>query len=621
MPFRLILFRMAIAASIVAARSVVSTADGPDRPKASIPEPLPGGARVTILHGRVTNENGQPVAGAVVYLDRDPTFQAKSDVNGAFRVRISGVVRSKAVYVTAMKPVASGRVKGLMGTSCWCQIAPGSASNVDLTVTSPLYLAGTVVDERGQPISDACITANTTASGYVIGAVAKAMTKPDGSFEIFNYSPPREANANGEWPTKGLSASHPDYLEVVIENPHAIKPNERDKLRIVLKDGRKVSGTLLDAAGKPALYLTIRATCSKGSPKVTETDERGKFALRGLADGPTLLTSVDRKSKQTSRVSMAISGDRSGVTVRLQPMQIPKDLQTYSVLDMRLADVTPELRSAYDLRNQQGVMVLDPGKNSDSVSWLSEEGDVLWAVGTEPVRSVRDFLEKTVAIASEEGADGRSIDVWIAKPERAIRTHLQVTAERTQELRGVLDQCIAADQRAILAVAKLGAQFRFTPANSGSDPDRNLVGPEVDIITLGGKWKGGDADLRQLSTIPFAGLYVRGQGKVSDRALADLKAARPDINVDRVSEAYLGAGFRPDEKNRPQVVAVCANSPAARAGLREGDVIQELAGKPVPDFAAVRAVTFTLKPGQTVTAKVLREGKTFELTIELSGWD
>jgi S1-C subfamily serine protease len=46
-----------------------------------------------------------------------------------------------------------------------------------------------------------------------------------------------------------------------------------------------------------------------------------------------------------------------------------------------------------------------------------------------------------------------------------------------------------------------------------------------------------------------------------------------------------------------------------------------LAGKPVPDFAAVRAVTFTLKPGQTVTAKVLREGKTFELTIELSGWD
>jgi C-terminal processing protease CtpA/Prc len=354
---------------------------------------------------------------------------------------------------------------------------------------------------------------------------------------------------------------------------------------------------------------------------VTETDERGKFVLRGLADGPTVLTSVDRKSKQTSRVSMAISGDRNDVTVRLQPMQIPKDLQTYTVLDMRLADVTPELRSAYDLRNQLGVMVLDPGKNSHSVSWLSEEGDVLWAVGTEPVRSVRDFLEKAVDIAAEEGAEGRSIEVWIAKPERAVRSRLQVTAERTQELRGVLDQCRAADQRTILTLAQLGAQFRFKPANSASDPDRNLAGPEVENITLGDKWKGGDADLRLLWSIPFAGLYVRGQGKVSDRALADLKAARPDINVDRVSEAYIGAGFRPDEKNRPQVAAVCAKSPAARAGLREGDVMLELAGKPAPDFAAFRAVTFTLTPGQTVTAKILREGKTFELTIELSGWE
>jgi PDZ domain len=618
---RLIVLPIAVAASLVAARSVLATVEGADQPKAGIPESLPDGTRVTILRGRVTNEKGEPVAGAVVYIDDDPTLQANSDVNGAFRMRISGVARSKAVYIIAMKPVASGRLQGLMATSRWCQIAPGSVSNVDLTVNSPLYLAGTVVDDRGQPISKACITANTAVSGYTIGAVAKTISQSDGSFELFNYSLPRDANANGEWPTKALAASHPDYLEVVIENPHAIKPNERDKLRIVLQDGHKVSGTLLDGAGKPAPYLTIKATGSKGSQKVTETDERGKFVLRGLVDGSTLLTSVDRKSKQQARVPLVISADRNDVTIRLQPMQIPKDLPTYAVLDMRLADVTPELRLAYDLPNQLGVMVLDPGKNSDSLSWLSDEGDVLLSVGSERVRSVRDFLEKIVAIAPEQGADEGSIGVWIARPDRCVLAHVHVTAERIQNLRGVLDQCMAADQRAILTLAKLGAQFRFKPPNSASDPDRNSVGPEVEIITLGGKWKGGDADLHLLSTILFAGLYVRGQGKVSDRALADLKAARPDINVDRVSEAYFGAGFRPDEKNRPQVAAVWANSPAARAGLREGDVILELAGKSVPDFAAVRAVTFTLKPGQTVTAKALREGKTFELTTELSGWE
>jgi hypothetical protein len=618
---RLIASQIAIAASLVTARSVVSTADEPKQPDAGIQEPRPDGARGAILRGRVTNEKGHPVAGASVSINDDSAKDAISDVNGDFQIPIAGITRSRVVYVVAMKQVDSGKLRGLIATSCWCRIAPDSVSSVNLTANSLLYLAGTVFDERGHPISDVLVTANTAVSEHALGAVATTKTNSDGSFTLFNYSLPRDADASGDWPRKALTVSHPDYVEAAIENPHALKPDERNKLRIVLKDGHKVSGIILDAAGKPAPDLTIKVTGSKGSPKVTETDQRGKFVLRGLADGPTLVTSVDRKSKQQARVPFVISGDQIDVTVRLQPMQIPKDLKSYRVLGMRLADVTPDLRSAYDLRNQLGVMVLDPGKNSDSVSWMSEEGDVLWAVGSERVQSVRDLLEKILATATHEPNQECAIEIWIARPDRSIRTHLQITAERIHGLPGVLDECIAEDQRAILTLAKLGAQFRFEQANPASDPERISNGRDIEIITLGNKWKGGDADLRLLSTIPFKYLYVRGQGKVSDRALTELRTARPDINVDRVSEAYLGAGFLPNKENQPQIAVICSNSSAARAGLRVGDVILQLAGKAVPDFASVRAVTHTLRPRQTVTAKVLREGKTIHVTMELSGWD
>ncbi len=125
-----------------------------------------------------------------------------------------------------------------------------------------------------------------------------------------------------------------------------------------------------------------------------------------------------------------------------------------------------------------------------------------------------------------------------------------------------------------------------------------------------------------VSTLNLEGICVRGLGKVSDRALAELRKDRPDIEVARVSEAYLGAAYLPNEgTNRPQVANVRPKSPAARAGLQEGDVVVEFAGKPIADFPALRAVTLTLKPGQAVAATLLRNGKTVRVTVVLSGWD
>jgi S1-C subfamily serine protease len=46
----------------------------------------------------------------------------------------------------------------------------------------------------------------------------------------------------------------------------------------------------------------------------------------------------------------------------------------------------------------------------------------------------------------------------------------------------------------------------------------------------------------------------------------------------------------------------------------------EFSGKPVPNFQAFRALMLPLKPGQKVGAKVLRDQKTLEITVELGEW-
>ena len=60
--------------------------------------------------------------------------------------------------------------------------------------------------------------------------------------------------------------------------------------------------------------------------------------------------------------STAIKND---LEVRLKPIPLPADLKKYAVLGMQLADVTPELKSAYDLYFDRGALILDPGKDSD----------------------------------------------------------------------------------------------------------------------------------------------------------------------------------------------------------------------------------------------------------------
>jgi S1-C subfamily serine protease len=62
---------------------------------------------------------------------------------------------------------------------------------------------------------------------------------------------------------------------------------------------------------------------------------------------------------------------------------------------------------------------------------------------------------------------------------------------------------------------------------------------------------------------------------------------------------------------------VMVNSPARSAGIQPGDVLIELNGRPLRSIEQMQNYMRTAKPGQKVTLRIWRDGRTFDLTVTL----
>ena len=80
---------------------------------------------------------------------------------------------------------------------------------------------------------------------------------------------------------------------------------------------------------------------------------------------------------------------------------------------------------------------------------------------------------------------------------------------------------------------------------------------------------------------------------------------------------YLGTipEYNSKDVNGVKLAGVREGSPAQQSGLKAGDVIIEIAEKPVNDVSAYLQVLETLKPGVNVVVRIQREGKTEALNI------
>src|SRR5262249_52248575 len=145
--------------------------------------------------------------------------------------------------------------------------------------------------------------------------------------------------------------------------------------------------------------------------------------------------------------------------------------------------------------------------------------------------------------------------------------------------------------------------FFFT----GDHPDYHKPSDTSDKINLPGMARIADlvADMtRYLETTPERPEYTRVSGG---------DTARPRTMGPRL-------GIRPeygDDKGGVLLGGVSDDGPAAKAGLKEGDRIVEINGKPVKNLESYMALMTGHKKGDTLDVGVLRDGKPLKLKVHL----
>jgi serine protease Do len=101
------------------------------------------------------------------------------------------------------------------------------------------------------------------------------------------------------------------------------------------------------------------------------------------------------------------------------------------------------------------------------------------------------------------------------------------------------------------------------------------------------------------------------------------------ISDGKVARGYLGLWLQPDmtpelakQFNLPNmsgalVTTVDPESPAGKAGFKEGDFVTEINGQKVKDMRQLRLLVSQTAPGRKVTLRIVRDGKEKTLTATL----
>jgi S1-C subfamily serine protease len=89
----------------------------------------------------------------------------------------------------------------------------------------------------------------------------------------------------------------------------------------------------------------------------------------------------------------------------------------------------------------------------------------------------------------------------------------------------------------------------------------------------------------------------------------------------RQPKVFIGVAVEPTEENAKHagavVRSVSPDSPAAKAGIKEGDIIDKVAGKDVKDFESLLGTLARHRPGEQVTFRVMRDGQEKEIAVTL----
>jgi len=148
----------------------------------------------------------------------------------------------------------------------------------------------------------------------------------------------------------------------------------------------------------------------------------------------------------------------------------------------------------------------------------------------------------------------------------------------------------------------------INPGNSGGaliDTDGNLVGINSAIYSRSGGSMG----------IGFA-IPATLARQVTEQIIAQGNVTRGWIGIEAQDiTPELAESFRLTRPQGALIAGVLRNSPANKAGLRAGDVLLAIEGKPVTDSGAMLNLIAALKPGQRATLRIARAEAVIDISM------
>ncbi len=229
------------------------------------------------ISGRVTDPLGKPVEGAKVNASANQPEvsgfgSATTEADGAYRVER---LADGAFNVSVRKPGFTVEYK---------KDVPSGTDGVDFSLRRNGGIAGSVTDfATGKPVRQFMVRLSETVPSEVPANKAKAFTSDEGSFLLDEVRP---GSFRVEVTAKGFA---PGIVEDIVVNEGATT----EGIRVALKEGGVVEGTVLDLAGSPIPRATVFARLILDEPvgggrmPVTSsssatTDEDGRYRISGL---------------------------------------------------------------------------------------------------------------------------------------------------------------------------------------------------------------------------------------------------------------------------------------------------------------------------------------------------
>jgi len=291
-----------------------------------------GGGRV--ITGTVSGPQGEPVERAAIWLVTGNRMvfpqPAASDAEGRYGIQAPPPTMVGSLKVMAFHPAYQ------------LTIVPVSAQDeevihLDLTLGAAGQLAGTVVDDEGEPVEGVTITVEGAALGPTLQAAYSYLPNPrapvttgsDGTF-AFAYLAPG---------TYLVTAEHERY--VVAERSVEVASGVDERCDFTLDGGLTIGGVVVDEAGKPLSVRSVVAVDARGREHdATESGVDGRFVLRTLPRDRQLDVLVLTDQVNLRRDKFFYYAKVQGVQPGRQDVRVVAKRMELGAVDLEVVDAT-----------------------------------------------------------------------------------------------------------------------------------------------------------------------------------------------------------------------------------------------------------------------------------------